>query len=155
MEAKVLECYSPEKILLLFIYSGNQSGLFYENIPNNAYVSREKAIFFSGANIIKEKDFATLMFYTIEYPKTIPTPPRLHLCLHVRLHMKILLFIQFISYIFYNLSFWFVFTSVIHCLFHTIFCSWDYFYFYYMYVVIVSLLNTSHCVASLVLFLAA
>ena len=75
MEAKVLECYSPEKILLLFIYSGNQSGLFYENIPNNAYVSREKANFFSGANIIKEKDFATLMFYTIEYPKTIPTPP--------------------------------------------------------------------------------
>ena len=62
MEAKVLECYSPENILVSCIYNGNQYVLFYENLPNNAYVYRETAKNITGVKIIKEKDSVTQMF---------------------------------------------------------------------------------------------
>ena len=44
------------------IYNGDQSGLFYGNLPNNAYVYRETAKNITGVKIIKEKDSVTQMF---------------------------------------------------------------------------------------------
>ena len=59
MEAKVLECYSPENILVSCIYNGDQYVLFYENLPNNAFVYREISKTITGVKIIKEKDCMT------------------------------------------------------------------------------------------------
>ena len=78
------------------------------------------------------------------------TPPPC-LCLHI--HIKILLFIQFISYMFYIFADLFV--LMVYIVYFISFFSWEYSYFCFVYIVIVSLLDIDHCVASLVLLLAA
>ena len=67
---------------------------------------------------------------------------RLHLCIH----LKILLFIQFISYMFYDVFCWSIRTYVIYCLFYIIFCSCDYYYFYDVYIVILSIFTFDYIV---------
>ena len=59
MEAKVLECYPPEKILVSCIYNGDQSEFFYGNLPNSAYFYQEISKTITGVKIIKEKDCMT------------------------------------------------------------------------------------------------
>ena len=63
MEAKVLECYSPEKYpRVSCIYYGDKYVLFYGNITNNAYVYQEISKTITGVNIIKENDSTKQMF---------------------------------------------------------------------------------------------
>ena len=45
------------------IYNGDRSVLFYENLPNNAYVYQEISKTITGVKIIKEKDCMTQMFF--------------------------------------------------------------------------------------------
>ena len=72
---------------------------------------------------------------------------RLHLCLR----LKILLFIRFYVICFIILLL-FILAYGIHNLIYIIFNSWDYLYLCNLYIDMVSVLNTSHLVARLVLF---
>ena len=49
------------------IYNGDQSRLFYANIPNHTNVSQEISTNMSGVNILKYKARVTLMFCTTDY----------------------------------------------------------------------------------------
>ena len=51
-----------KNIIVSCIYNGDQYVLFYENLPNNAYVYREISKTITGVNIIKENDCTTQMF---------------------------------------------------------------------------------------------